>query len=112
MIVSGSVYIFDESHINRWTDSIKWSRLHIFGSFLLYRQVRSRSDVDDPNPAAGGSAAFAEHRPASVLSRPRADIAARLKSERMLLDTLPNDKHKADGFIKKVRVPHTPCPPY
>ncbi|KJA16637.1 hypothetical protein HYPSUDRAFT_114488, partial [Hypholoma sublateritium FD-334 SS-4] len=95
-IASGAVYVFDESHISRWTDSIHWSRAHICGNFLLYRQVRSRSDADGPEPAA-----FAEHGHTSAFGHPRADIATRFERERMLLNGLPNDKHKADGLIKK-----------
>ncbi|KJA14910.1 hypothetical protein HYPSUDRAFT_412927 [Hypholoma sublateritium FD-334 SS-4] len=103
-ITSGSVYVWDESQIMRWTDGIQWGPSCTLGNFRLYRSMNdiNKNDTNHHDLAADSSIALAEHNPANVLGHSPADIGARLKRERILLDSLPNSyNYKADRLIKK-----------
>lgn len=111
-ITSGSVFVFNGSCIKGWSDNIEWSPAHLFDKFLLYQQKNSadhsNAGMDDPDPSAGGSSSstFAKHSSASIVGSSSTGIAAHIKHERALMDSLPNsDSYKADGFIKKVGTP-------
>ena len=100
MITSGSVYVWDDSYIERWTDSIQWESSHTLGNFRLYYP---KNDTNHPSRTIDSRVTVDEHNLSGEPDHPLADIAARLKRERILLDSLPNSyNYKADRLIKKV----------
>lgn len=101
MLTSGSVYVWSEdSQIMRWTDGIQWGPSRTLDNFRLYHSKNNYGH----DPAIDSRKTFAEHNPANVLDSPLSDIAASLKRERIILDSLPDSyNYKVDKLIKKVR---------
>ncbi|ORX87733.1 hypothetical protein K493DRAFT_385762 [Basidiobolus meristosporus CBS 931.73] len=63
-IRSGSVFIWEEgeSGIRRWTDGYIWSPSRVFGSFLTYRELKTRHKGKIPSPTLSNSDSDSDDR--------------------------------------------------
>jgi Gti1/Pac2 family transcription factor len=119
MIISGSVFVFDEdkSGIKHWTDGFFRSSSRILGNFLLYHETKKRgaghkgppNDAPDQGDQFGGvdaSGSGGGKLEGQRLSRPHEEttrVGINRQCERSLVGSRTNSyKFKMGGMMKKV----------